>query len=145
LPILGVDTEHSALVVDDFSSTSLADLIRSNPNELVKANYLKIAIDVAEGLAHLHSAKPSIVAHNVCSENIFVTRYLPNMYRAQVALFGPFSKDSNSISKCKTSKNIFAFGVILAEIFNKSIISDRSEKPKVKYVSIRIKLLFGVG
>mgnify|MGYP002480457520 CR=1 FL=1 len=94
LPILAADVSQNSILLADTLSYSLWELLNENPDELSKPNYLKIAIDIGEGmlyqtpkvrkrrvlnrvlgLAHLHTAIPPIYAQNVNSKNILV-RYI---------------------------------------------------------------------
>jgi hypothetical protein len=121
---IAVDVEEQSVMMPDISDINLATLIRLQPNELVRANYLKILIDIGEGIAAMHSAKPAIFAQQLSSSNVVVRKAQGGMYKAAVSSFGVLSPRSNKLNRDKREQNIFSFGVMMAELLAKEVVVD---------------------
>ena len=117
-------------IVMEQCECSLFERLHRRPDELSRRDAIRIAIQVAEGMAFLHSRRPPIVHRDLKSHNVLldaagnaklcdfglvnvreVTAGTPNYMPPELFLSKPYS----------SSVDVFAFGVLLNELWAREV------------------------
>eukprot|EP00980_Cylindrotheca_fusiformis_P023386 scaffold10429_cov126-Cylindrotheca_fusiformis.AAC.17 len=120
------------MVMEYMENGSLYDLLRNETLYTGGEMILQILRDVAQGLRFLHASKPPILHGDLKAKNILID----SRFRAKVADFGLATKNKNGLSgtpfwmapeylrrktEYTTSCDIYAFGMIMYEIYSRKI------------------------
>ncbi|XP_071739341.1 receptor-like protein kinase FERONIA [Rutidosis leptorrhynchoides] len=128
------------LVYEHGSNESLNDYLRSNHNTRNKLTWkvrLQICLEIARGLNHLHTrmdSKKKVIHGDIKSANILLVKKSETVLEAKIAYFGllklhPKDQDASidtkvywdpeyeRTGKLEIESDIYAFGVVLFEIF----------------------------
>ena len=117
-------------IVMEQCDCSLFERLHRRPEELSRRDSMRIAIQVAEGMRHLHTRKPPIVHRDLKSHNVLldqrgeaklcdfglvntreVTAGTPNYMAPELFEAKPFS----------TGVDVFAFGVLVNELWAREV------------------------
>jgi len=128
-------------IVMERCECSLFERLHRRPDEISRRTSLNIAIQVAEGMQYLHTRRPAIVHRDLKSHNVLldakgdaklcdfglvntreVTAGTPNYMAPELFLSKPFS----------TSVDVFAFGVLLNEIWAREVPWDGYQPLDIK-------------
>eukprot|EP00526_Cylindrotheca_closterium_P008173 CAMPEP_0113660222 /NCGR_PEP_ID=MMETSP0017_2-20120614/32780_1 /TAXON_ID=2856 /ORGANISM="Cylindrotheca closterium" /LENGTH=836 /DNA_ID=CAMNT_0000574833 /DNA_START=650 /DNA_END=3157 /DNA_ORIENTATION=+ /assembly_acc=CAM_ASM_000147 len=120
------------MVMECMENGSLYDLLRNETLYTGGEIIIQIVRDIAQGLRFLHASKPPILHRDMKAKNILID----SRFRAKVADFGLATKNKNSLSgtpfwmapeyilgttEYTTSCDIYAFGMIIYEIYSRKI------------------------
>eukprot|EP00980_Cylindrotheca_fusiformis_P023385 scaffold10429_cov126-Cylindrotheca_fusiformis.AAC.16 len=130
------------MVMEYMENGSLYDLLRNETLYTGGEMILQILRDVAQGLRFLHASKPPILHGDLKAKNILID----SRFRAKVADFGLATKNKNGLSgtpfwmapeylrrktEYTTSCDIYAFGMIMYEIYSRKIPYEGQNPKKI--------------
>jgi hypothetical protein len=122
---------------------SLKMLLMDSKQDLPILKRLSIALDIADGMEYLHNRNPPIIHRDLKSHNIFITEPSPGQFIAKIGDWGSARAVQLTGSKSMTqgvgtacwlspevinnahfskSSDVYAFGIILWEIFTRQEI-----------------------
>eukprot|EP00980_Cylindrotheca_fusiformis_P005527 scaffold1172_cov115-Cylindrotheca_fusiformis.AAC.2 len=130
------------MVMEYMDNGSLYDLLRNETMYTGGEIIMQICRDVAQGIRFLHASKPPILHRDLKAKNILID----SRFRAKVADFGLSTKNKSGLSgtpfwmapeyllrrtEYTTACDIYAFGMILFEIYSRQIPYEGENPRKV--------------
>lgn len=136
---------------------SLRMLLNDRSTELSQLTMLSISLDIADGLHYLHTRSPPIIHRDMKSHNVFIHEQSPGKFVAKIgdwgsaraiALTGAKSMTQGVGTACWLSpeviynahfskaSDVYAFGIILWEIYTRQEIYEGMTAAQVGYLLV---------
>ncbi len=104
------DRQRIHIICDCLSLTNLKEFLHVSTGKLSVYVRLRIALEIARGIAYLHSRQPSIVHGNLGAESIYLNQSVSTVKIGDYKLVLDESTDS-------LANDVYQFGIILQEIW----------------------------